>query len=63
MKRQTKGTKQMTELDRQEALEYLHGEYNNGFDVSRSNFDLVEIFDFTQKQARALLAEFIDSVQ
>jgi hypothetical protein len=53
----------MTELDRQEALEYLQEEYNNGFDVSRSNFDLVEVFDFTQKQARVLLAEFIDSIQ
>tara|TARA_R110001606_G_scaffold61940_2_gene144508 strand:- start:485 stop:652 length:168 start_codon:yes stop_codon:yes gene_type:complete len=52
----------MTDVDRQEAWEYLEEEWNNGFDLSRSNFDLVEIFDFTQKQARALLAEFIDSV-
>lgn len=52
----------MTELDRQEAWEYLQEEYNNGFDISRSNFDLVDIFDFTPKQARVLLAEFIDSI-
>ena len=53
----------MTEQDKQEALEYLQDEYNNGFDVSRSNFDLVEVFDFTPKQARVLLAEFIDSIE
>lgn len=53
----------MTDIDRQEALEYLQEEFNNGFDISRSNFDLVDVFDFTPKQARRLLAEFIDSVQ
>ena len=53
----------MTELDRQEALEYLQDEYNNGLDVRLSNHDLVEVFDFTPKQARVLLAEFIDSIE
>lgn len=53
----------MKEQDKQDAMEYLQDEYNNGFDVSRSNFDLVEVFDFTPRQARRVLAEFIDAIE